>query len=47
VSAVGVVACLWLRSDVESPGRARSLPPEGSPELQPDGATEPAVRGAG
>ena len=47
VSAVGVVACLWLRSDVESPGRARPLPPEGPPELQPDGATEPAVRGAG
>jgi len=47
VSAVGVVACLWLRSDVESPGRERPLPPAGPPELQPDGATEPAVRGAG
>jgi MFS family permease len=47
VSAVGVIACLWLRSDVESPGRARPLPRPGPPEPEPGGATQPAVRGAG
>jgi MFS family permease len=47
VSAVGVVACLWLRRDVEAP--ARSQPPSGDDvaDFAPDGSTEPAVRGSG
>jgi hypothetical protein len=47
VSAVGVVACLWLRRDIEAAGRARPAPAADVPELRADGVTEPAVRGTG
>jgi hypothetical protein len=45
VSAVGVVACLWLRRDVDAPGRPR--PGADMAELAPEAGAEPAVRGAG
>jgi MFS family permease len=46
VSAVGVVACLWLRRDVGTPGRAEPLPPV--TELPTaDARSEHAVRGTG
>jgi MFS family permease len=47
VSAVGVVACLWLRRDVDAPGRARSRPGADVAEFAQDGGAEPAVRGTG
>jgi MFS family permease len=47
VSAVGVVACLWLRPDVEAPERSRSRPGADVADFPPDGGTEPAVRGTG
>ena len=48
VSAVGVVACFWLRRDVEAPGRAQERPAADVAEFAAaDGGAEPAVRGAG
>jgi MFS family permease len=46
ISAVGVIACFWLRRDVESPGKRHERPATGLAELAGDGG-EPAMRGAG
>jgi hypothetical protein len=47
VSAVGVVACLWLRRDVDAPGRTRPRPGADVAEYAQDGGAEPVVRGTG
>jgi hypothetical protein len=47
VSSVGVVACLWLRRDVEAPGRSRPRPEADVADFAPETGTEPAVRGTG
>ncbi len=47
VSAIGVVACFWLRRDLAAPGRAERLLPELAEFPTADAGSEPAVRGTG
>ena len=47
MSAIGFIACFWLRRDLAAPGRAERPLPDVAEFPTAEPGSEPAVRGTG